>query len=277
MTEKKNKLPVKYEELNAVQFIDAVKKAQSTCIIPLGVLEKHGPHLPLGTDLMNVRELVIRAAEKEYTIVFPEYYFGQIFEAMHQPGTIAYSHEITWKLLQETCDELSRNEIKKIILANGHGGNDNFLKYFCQTQLGEKKDYIVYLFIPGSDEEVEKKLKEIRKTTFDEHAGEIETSLLSVHRPDLIQLDKASSQNGTKKERLMKSEHIFSGISWYANYPNHYAGNGQYANPEIGRLILKSKVEQLVEMIQAVKKDRSGIDLQKRFFDEAEKPLKSKQ
>lgn len=69
-------LPVKMEEMTAPQYVKAVDQSNATCIIPIGVLEKHGPHLPLGTDLIDVREVVLRAAAKEYAIVFPPYYFS---------------------------------------------------------------------------------------------------------------------------------------------------------------------------------------------------------
>ncbi len=84
-------LSVKWEELTAADFVRAIQKSQGTCLLPFGILEKHGPHLPLGTDLINVRYVALQAAQREYAVVFPEYYFGQIFEARHQPGTIAYS------------------------------------------------------------------------------------------------------------------------------------------------------------------------------------------
>ncbi len=87
----KAELPIFFEELTAPEFIQAVTKSEATCIIPLGILEKHGPHLPLGTDLIDCREVARRAADQEYTIIFPAYFVGQIFEAKHQPGTIAYS------------------------------------------------------------------------------------------------------------------------------------------------------------------------------------------
>jgi hypothetical protein len=67
-------LPVKWEELTAPNFIKAVELAGGTCIIPLGVVEKHGPHLPLRTDLIEVRAMVLRAAQKEYSIIFPNHY-----------------------------------------------------------------------------------------------------------------------------------------------------------------------------------------------------------
>ena len=76
------------------------------------------------------RALPLRAcAGQEYTVVFPDYYFGQIFEARHQPGTVAYSARMQLDLLQETTDEMGRNGCKKIIVVNGHGGNEHFLAY----------------------------------------------------------------------------------------------------------------------------------------------------
>src|ERR1700761_3126178 len=84
-------LRTRWEELTAPDFRAAIQKSGGTCLLPFGILEKHGPHLPIGTDLLNVRKAALDAADREYAIVFPDYYFGQIFEAEAQPGTIAYS------------------------------------------------------------------------------------------------------------------------------------------------------------------------------------------
>src|SRR5437867_6325815 len=70
-----NKLSVHWEELSAADFRDGIARAQGTCLLPFGILEKHGPHLPLGNDLLNVRYAALNAAQQEYAIVFPEYYF----------------------------------------------------------------------------------------------------------------------------------------------------------------------------------------------------------
>src|SRR5438874_11453080 len=72
-------LSTKWEELTAPDFVKAIQQSQGTCLLPIGILEKHGAHLPLGNDLLNVRYAALNAAQQEYAIVFPEYYFGQIF------------------------------------------------------------------------------------------------------------------------------------------------------------------------------------------------------
>src|SRR4029077_16775356 len=116
----------------------------ASCVLPFGIIEKHGPAGPLGTDLINVRYTSLLAAADDYSIVFPDYYFGQIFEARHQPGTVAYSSRLQLELLQETVAEMARNGCRKIMIVNGHGGNTALLQYFAQTQLDTAKDYIVY-------------------------------------------------------------------------------------------------------------------------------------
>ena len=167
------KLSVKWEELTAEDFRAAIQQSKGTCLLPFGILEKHGPHLPLGTDLLNVRYAVLHAAEQEFAVVFPEYYFGQIFEAKHEPGTIAYSMELQLKLLQETTDEMARNGCNKVVIVNGHGGNEHLLPYFAQAQMANPRDYVVYVL----DGERSRPGGPTKKSTgIDYHAGENESS-----------------------------------------------------------------------------------------------------
>ena len=271
-------LSYKLEELTAPDFIPAVEKSSETCILPIGVFEKHGPHMPLGTDLYTAREIALRAAEKEYTVVFPWYYFSQINEARQQPGTIAYSPELIWKVLQETLDELNRNGFKKIIIVNGHGGNSAFLNYFGMAQLSERRDYSLYWFQPSYDPEVLKKAVALTQhDPYDQHAGNRETSMMMDIVPDLIHTDRAGQQSGIDLERLKHLPHVYTGIWWYARYPNHYSGDGSKANAQAGKLILDQVVDQFVETIRKIKADQAVPELQKKFYDEADQPLKTKQ
>ena len=101
-------LPAKWEELTAEDFVTALNRAGGVCVLPFGIIEKHGPSGPLGTDLINIRATVVKATEQEYAVIFPEYYFGQIFEATHQPGTLAYSTRLQEQMMQETVAEMAR-------------------------------------------------------------------------------------------------------------------------------------------------------------------------
>lgn len=264
---------VKWEELTAADFRDGIKRSQGTCLLPFGIIEKHGPHLPLGTDLLNVRAATLAAAAQEYAIVFPQYYFGQIFEARQQPGTIAYSPQLQLQLLQETTDEMARNGCKKVVIVNGHGGNESLLPYFGQTQLEKKRDYVVYVIgLMDND-----KGGPTKKTSMDMHAGEGETSMTMVTHPDLVHMDRAASESGADQARQKLPSTVYTGIWWYARFPNHYSGEGAAANKELGEFELKSWTNGIVEAIRAIKADDQSLKIQNEFFEKTTHPLDTKQ
>jgi len=264
-----NKLSAHWEELTAAEFQSAIEKSQGTCLLPFGILEKHGPHLPLGTDLLKVRYEVLHAAEQEYAVVFPEYYFGQIFEARHEPGTIAYSTHLQLDLLQETTDEMARNGCKKIIIVNGHGGNESLLPFFAQSQLEKPHDYVVYvmgLVEPAADGPA-------KKTSVDMHAGESETSKMIIATPNLVHLNRANEESGADQARLKLPDTLYTGIWWYARFPNHYSGDGAAATRERGEFEMKTWQDAIVTAIRAVKVDQESLKLQNEFFEKAKHPL----
>ncbi len=270
-----SKLSVHWEELTAADFKDAIARAQGTCLLPFGIMEKHGPHLPLGNDLLNVRYVALTAAQQEYAVVFPEYYFGQIFEAKHEPGTVAYSRGLQLQLLQETTDEMARNGCKKIIIVNGHGGNNSLLPFFAQSQLDAPHDYVVYVLGIMRSAEGEPKHKSNPAT--DMHAGESETSVSMVARPDLVHLDRATRESGADLARLKLPEGLYTGIWWYARFPNHYAGEGAVASRELGEFEAKTWINGIVQAIRAVKADQESLRLQNEFYERSRHPLDTPQ
>jgi creatinine amidohydrolase len=229
--------------------------------------------LPLGTDLINVRYAALHGAGQEYAVVYPEYYFGQIFEARHEPGTIAYSAKLQLELLQETTDEMARNGCKKIVIVNGHGGNNHLLPFFAQAQMASPRDYVVYVYQhagwpPG---------RPPMKSTVDAHAGESETAHVMVSRPDLVHLDRAATESGADQNRQDLPKGVYTGIWWYAKFPEHYAGDATGANRALGEFDMKAWADDIANVIRAVKADQVSLRLQNEFFEKAKKPLDTKQ
>jgi creatinine amidohydrolase len=264
------KLSAHWEELTAADFRSAIQQSQGTCLLPFGILEKHGPHLPLGTDLLDVRYAALHAAEQEYAVVFPEYYFGQIFEARHQPGTVAYSRQLQLQLLQETTDEMARNGCKKIIIVNGHGGNEYLLPFFAQSQLEKPHDYVVYVLVrvetpPGGPK--------VKGTGPDMHAGETETSSMLIAHPELVHQDRAKSESGADLGRQKLPENVYTGIWWYSRFPNHYSGDGSLATHEFGQFRMDAWIAGIVKATRAVKADQESLKVQNEFFEKAAHPM----
>jgi creatinine amidohydrolase len=268
-----------WEELTAEDFIKAVQQAQGTCILPFGIVEKHGPSGPLGTDLINVRSTVAKAVEKEYAIVFPAYYFGQIFEAQHHPGTIAYSSKLQMELLQETASEMARNGCSKIVIVNGHGGNNGLLQYFITTELESPRDYVVYSYqgVGGGNAPDLPEAAKASKPGVDGHAGEVEVATVMAAQPGLGHPDRAGRESGQNLRRLDLPAGVSTAINWYSMYPNHYAGDASGATAARGAALLEYNSARLAAALRAIKADQVSPRLQREFFEKTRHPLDTKQ
>jgi len=261
-------VPARWDELVASDFPKALEKSHRTCILPIGILEKHGPHSPIGTDLIHVREWANRAVKEEYAVVFPDYFYGQINEARHQPGTFALPSKVIWDLLEATCDEIARNGFDKIVILNGHGGNPEFLHFFMQSLLNKRHNYAVYLYEPNTDKDYAAEYRKMHKSPIegDEHAGESETAILLYYRPDLMRMDRAKDQSGADQKRS-SLPNIYTPIWWYSSFPNHYAGEGDKATTEFGKFITDHEIASFVKALKEVKEDTKTIPLQNEFYN----------
>ena len=267
-----NSLPSRWDELTASDWPRAIEQSARTCILPIGILEKHGPHVPIGSDLIKVREWATRATQKEYAVVFPDYFYGQINEARQQPGTFALPERVVWDMIEATCDEIARNGFNKIVIINGHGGNPDFLRYFIQTRLEKRRNYAVFFFQPSSDSAFSTQMAKLHQSDpkNDAHAGERETSELLYLRPDLVKMDSAANESGANQKRLLIPD-MYTAIWWYANYPNHYAGEGAKATRQLGELVTEHTITSLVRALKAVKADTQTLKLQEEYFDRVKK------
>jgi creatinine amidohydrolase len=261
-------LTARWDELTASDWPAALEKSAQTCILPIGILEKHGPHSPIGTDLIHVREWAARAVKQEYAVVFPDYFYGQINEARHQPGTFSLPAMVIYNLLEATCDEIARNGFKKIVILNGHGGNPEFLRFFMQSFLNKRHSYVVYLYAPNDDPEYDKAYMKMHQSdqSTDQHAGERETATLMYLRPDLMKMDRATSQSGANQKRLEVPD-LYTPIWWYASYPNHYAGEGAKATTEFGKFVADHEITTFIKALRTVKQDAQALKLQNEFYD----------
>jgi creatinine amidohydrolase len=261
---------MQWEHLTSNEFAAAVSET-GVCIIAMGVVERHSTHLPLGTDYLSGHAVACLAAEKEKAVVFPPFYFGQIYEARCFPGTITIRPTLLMELVQGVLDEIGRNGFKKIILLNAHGGNDQFLPFLAQCSLWEQKPYSVYLYTGELSPEREQEWHSILETPEHGHACECESSVLMASYPDLVDLSKVLPEPSTALHRLEHLPAHFTGIWWYADYPEHYAGDARAASVEKGLRLRQIKVDALAEYIQAVKSDQVVPALENEFFEREKK------
>ena len=255
---------MRWEQLTTADFPEAVEQAEGICLLPLGVIEPHGGHLPLVADLSAPREVAIRAARREPAVIFPWYYFGQVLQAKHKPGTVALGGELMLRLLDNVCAEIARNGLKKILIVNGHGGNINFLGLFLNILLEEQRDFVVYVTnwwegLAGAGAE------RIG------HAGEGETSGQLAVNPELVKMEQVPPPGqGQSLDRYAHLPGLSTATSWYADYPNQYAGDGSRGTVEQGEELIEAGVEKLVRQIRAVKQDEVAGQLYQELLDHSQ-------
>ena len=257
---------MQWEHLTATDFAAAVRDT-GICILSMGVIEKHSEHLPLGTDFLNGHRLACLAAEKEPAVVFPPFYFGQIYEARCFPGTVTLKPTLLIELIQGVLDEIGRNGFRKIILHNAHGGNNHLLPFLAQSTLWQERPYSLYYYAESLSGNKPEQWKALLETTNHGHACECETSISLANHPQLVKMERVPAQSADPLKRLAAFPGNFSGISWYADYPDHYAGDARSATAEKGVALRQLLVDALADFIAAVKVDQVAAALNNEFFE----------
>ncbi len=259
---------VMWDELTAPELTAAARDTGGVCLLPIGVLERHAEHLPLGTDMMVPAAIARAAAEIEPAVVFPAIPFGAITEIKNHAGTVAVPTHLLIRLWETITDEISRNGFHKIVIVNGHGGNRYLIGQLIMELLRERKGYAVYW--PRSLQSPEF-TAEIMDSTFDEHAGELETSLIMHLAPELVRADRIGAVDGAGRPKPdLGRPDVYSSVDWFSEFPDHYAGDAAPASADKGRRVLEHRAKNLADIIAAIKADRRVAELLGTYYDMTE-------
>ena len=259
-------MEVRWDYLTPPDF-EKLAKDEKLCILPIGCLERHGDHLPFGTDGLVCHDICVRAAQKENCVVFPTYWFGQIHEAACFSGTINFKTDLLCQMLEQLLDQIAINGFKKILIVSGHGGNTNFLQYFAMSQLDREVDYTLYsCFAYGEGRFAN---LDIWDTERGGHADERETSLVMAVTRDSVKLEyqKFPERIMPKCELADLGSRVYTGLWWYDKWPNNVTGEPSAATKEKGDIAIAAAVDDLAEIIAKVKKDVVVPRLQQEFYD----------
>jgi creatinine amidohydrolase len=253
----------RWEEMTCPDFAEAVKTTGGVCIVPIGCLEKHGPHLPLGTDAFASLKIAELAVAQEPAVIFPAMFLGWIHDGKHHPGAVALPPDTLMSIYEGIGEECARNGLRKVIFLNGHGGNEPFLYYFSWKAMAKERSYMLYVlrledYIYSPDQE------EIIPTGIG-HAGEGETSMALAVRPELVRMEKAVPSQEAEG-RLAHLPPVRTSFEWYADWSDHYQGDGSLGTAEKGEKLLAGMAEKVARVIKAVREDEVTPALQREFF-----------
>lgn len=207
-----------------------------TVIIPLGSVEQHSSHLPIGTDAMFAQAFCEKLVERIDALLLPVLPISTCYEHKGKKGSVWMRPSTFYTMLQDIIESLHSQGFRKVILILGHGGI--FTAYPAVRELNALKDDLrVIIYAPDIDDEV-KKVLETKKNEV--HSGESETSLMLYLFEDLV-----------NKEEMMKNDFVPEVPQNFLNYapvhrlsPNGVWGEPSLASKEKGEKIFNIMLDQ---------------------------------
>jgi creatinine amidohydrolase len=163
--------------------VQSAAQAGAIVVLPIGAIEQHGPHLPVGTDCLIGQACAEAAlagarAQQEF-LLLPHISYGLSVEHDGYPGTVTLSPQTVLSILTEVGASVALAGVKHLVIVTGHGGNEHIIEVAAREIRRTHKlgVFCVELFrcmdgLGVSDDDI--------------HAGQFETSVMMHLRPELV-------------------------------------------------------------------------------------------
>ena len=231
-------------------------RAKAVVIVPVGSIEQHGRHLPLDTDTSCVNEVAIRTAQAlddPWTLVTPVISFGLSPHHLDFPGVITLRFDTLVGVLCDVCRSVHHHGFRKILILNGHGGNEALVGAVTQKLVEEK----IYVAATTYFRAMPAELKEIGRSPIGGmgHACEMETSVMLATRPHLVDMSLAEDAPGFARTSFFSRDFRASGPVAYPlvfpqDSPSGVRGMPSYATAETGEKILAAAASRLGQFLK---------------------------
>lgn len=272
-------------------FVDAAKWFEETdvVLVPVGSCEKHGAHVPLGTDsitTISVTERAARLANVPYTPLLPfgysPHHMGRVGEGS---GTVTLSAETFRRVLYDIARSLIFHGANKIVFVSHHGSNTKPIDELLRRLRYETGAFVAWYKTPTEREcQVVKGILEgPPEETPGWHAGEMETAQVLAFDESLVHMDRAvndrahapvwmgpefSKMDGTATVKFQGSENIIVPMEHHEYSDHATIGNPFRGTREKGLKLFEKEAEHLAAFVNEVKKFPFKVEAEKRDFPE---------
>ncbi|HID11511.1 MAG TPA: creatininase family protein [Candidatus Latescibacteria bacterium] len=235
-------------------------EAGAVALAPVGSLEQHGRHLPLGTDSRIVthiaHEAAKRASEKVRVVVAPTVWLGCSHHHMEFPGTLSLDREAFIGVIKDVGRCLARHGFRRVLFLNGHRGNSNPLKVAVDQLRDELGEGVLVALVTYWELNLGEDVARMRDSAPGgiSHAGEMETSCMLYLEPELVRRERQHRFVPRWKTRNF-------GLGWYEPSPVYlgfhvrdFSETGEVGDPTVataekGRKFLELAAERVAEFL----------------------------
>ncbi|RLF21001.1 MAG: creatininase family protein [Thermoprotei archaeon] len=187
-------------EMSWVKAEEQLRRAD-VALLPIGSVEQHGPHNPLGTDYLIAYKLALQASARTSALCLPPIPFGVSAHHRHFPGTIYVKPGSLRAYVRDVLCSLADQGPRKVVIVNGHGGNLHSLLEVARELRGERKAFVVvYQWWDA--------IKELYPKEERGHAASLETSLNLYLHKDLVDMSRAVDEPLKKLSYELKGVYV---------------------------------------------------------------------
>lgn len=239
-------------------------------VLPFGATEPHNLHLPYATDNYECEAICDRACAHAWKLgarvaLLPTIPYGADQNQLAFPMTINLDQSQLDGIVKSVAESLEQNGVRKLVVVNGHGGNH--FQPGIRSLFGRSKVFVCLInwYQMMSDEAAKVFVHA------DDHAGEMETSLVQALRPELVTKEWADD-GATYPLRLQAAEKgwIWFPRPWHTLTTNSGVGYPHLANAEKGRRYLKAAESRIGSFLAELARAK----LDKTFpYDRSKKPV----
>ncbi len=242
-------------------------KQVDVALLPVGSIEQHGPHLPLDTDAFDADYLAKQVASScsdPKPLVLPLVPYGVSYAHDDFSGTVSISPETLSKLVYEIGMSVAQHGITKLVIINGHGGNEPALHFAAQMV---NRDAHIFTCV-DTGETSDKDIAAMSEVPNDVHAGDIETSTTLAVRPELVRMELAEKFIPKFSSRYLDLTSQ-RGVGWYARTaritPSGVFGDPTRASRSKGEKMWEVMIRHLMELVESLKTMTLDEIYQRRF------------
>jgi creatinine amidohydrolase len=218
--------------------LQAAPPYDKVVIVPLGAFEQHGPHLPFttDTDIVNAIAAAVEQSLPDRVLLLPTLWIGHSTHHMHWAGTLDIRQMHYIAVIQDLCRSILATGAKKVLLLNGHGGNDipvraalREVKTECAGRQGVHVLYAAYWMLAAAS------IRQIRESELGGlgHACEMETSLMLHLHPDRVRMELARRDGPRHSSPYRKADMQHAKPAYSVNEFHEISESGVVGHPDL--------------------------------------------